>query len=274
MGLFQDQESGLPLLQRLVARLKDATRRRELSPGDWTTAMTAYALQMSEDPALLTEGLEAYADFAQIASASERQASLSRLAQFVMQRRGAGWRALLLYAMGEAEHAELCARAASFAVSLAPHEEPLPFAGAQALVELLATHEDAPAAMLDGLLLLPDARLLSCTEPLYSLPTARMRSLLSGMRSPLNSLSSAFLLRLVEGNHELADAVTDALVRMAANTPLVADIAMPIPTWAFRNPTPQPLHAWSLPEFLPRILPRLLPLLSPQQVDALRAAFV
>ena len=262
------------MLQRLVRRLQDATRRREVSAVDWPTAMVAYALHMSEEPELLHEGLTVYADFAQCVDATARRHSLARLADFVQQRRGSGWRALLLYAMGEQTQPELSERAASLAImSAAPSAaDASPLSGARSIVELLA-REDAPASMLGGLLSLPDLRFLPMLSPLFDLPRPRRQALLAGVTCTLNSLSSAFVLQMLEADPTLASEATAALLRMAGKTPLVADVALPIPTWAYKSPTPQPLHAWSLAEFLPRMLPRLEPHLSPQQIESLRVAF-
>lgn len=273
MGLFRDQESELSALQRLVARLKDSARRAELPAAEWPMAMAAYGLHMSADPALLQEGSAVYEDFKRCAAPAARLSSLTQLAQFVTRQRGKGWQALLLYAMGEDAQPALCARAATLAATLAPPAEGAPFAGVCAVVQLLA-QESAPPAMLGALLALSDTRLLPALQPLSELPSARRRVLLAGVDATLNSLSAAFLLQQLETDPALAEEVTNALCRMAAQTPLVADIAMPIPTWQFAKPIPQPLHAWSLPEYLPRMLPRLRPHLSPLQIESLQRAFV
>lgn len=275
MGLLNDRESDLPPLQRLIVRLQDATRRRDLPVEEWPTALVAYALHISEDPALLgEESLAIYADFVTLAPVETRKNSLSNLAGFVTRRRGAGWRALLLYAMGETTCPELCARAATLAISLAPPVEGQPpLVGASAVAGLLAA-ATAPPAMLSALLSLPDLRLLPALQPLLALPLPRMRALLAPLSCTLNTLSSAFLLQALETRPaDLADHIVAALVRLATRTPLVADIALPLPTWAYTAPTPQPLHAWSLPEYLPRILPRLQPHLTPAQLSTLHTAF-
>ena len=280
MGLLRDRESELPLLQRLVARLQDAARRPELPAEEWPTAIVAYALHMSEDPSLLSaeDGLSVYADFVQATPPAQRASALGNLAAFVSSRRGSGWRALLLFALGEAASPELCTRAATLAITQAPPVGPgvqPPLVGASAVVQLLLEHAAPPPALLSALLSLPDMRLLPALQPLAELPPARLCPLLAGLTGSLNHLSAACLLQLLEARpSELAESVTAALVRLAAHTPLVADIALPLPTWAFKSPTPQPLQAWSLPEYLPRLLPRLQPHLTPGQLTALREAFV
>lgn len=274
MGLFRDQEEDLPELQRLVSRLNDPARRRELSPEEWGLAVVAYGLHLSQDPALLNpDSLAVYADFVNGAPAELRLSSLNRLALYVSQRKGDGWRALLLYAMGESANTSLCTRAATLAATYAAPSEEVRFAGVQAIVELLA-RDDAPPAMLGALLALSDTRPLPQLEPLCRLPQPRIRALLAALNSTLNSLSAAWLLQLLETTPTLAQDITETLARLASHTPLVADIVLPIPTWAYEKPTPQPLHAWTLAEYLPRMLPRLSQHLTPAQLHTLRATFV
>ena len=277
MGLLRDNESELPQLQRLVARLQAPARRRELPAQEWPTAMAAYALHHSEDTAALL-GDEArciYADYVQHTPQAAREDALNHLAAFISRRRGSGWRALLLYALGESTCAELSARAATLATTLAPPpaDGQPPLAGAAAAVGLLARAE-APSAILGALLSLPELRLLPALHPLAELPLPRQRALLSALGCTLNSLSAACLLHLLETHPaELAEPITAALARLAQRTPIVADIALPLPTWAFASPTPQPLHAWTPQEYLPRLLPRLQPHLTPHQLDTLQRAF-
>ena len=273
MGLFRDRESELSALQRLVARLKDAARRHELSAAEWPLAMLAYALEMSEDPALLSpESRENYAAFARQTSADARQSSLAQLGQFISARRGRGWRALLLSALNEPE-AALSARAATLALTLAPPAETERFAGAAAIVQLLAQEPAAPPCMLSALLDLSDLRLLPLLKPIYALPEPHAAALLAGLSGTLNSLSAEFLLQLLEAQPTLAPHITAALQRIAARTPLVADLVYPIPTWAYTQPAPQPLHAWTLPEYLDRMRPRLSPHLNTEQLHSLESSF-
>lgn len=277
MGLMRDQESELPMLRRFVARLQDPARRCELSAEEWPTALIAYSLHLSEDPALLgDEARSVYADFVRLVPAPARESSLTKLAAFVSRSQGAGWRALLLYAVGETAAPAICARAATLAATLAPPAAAgqSPLVGAAAIVAL-AEREPAAPAMLSALLSLPDLRLLPALEPLATLPPQRLAQLIAGLSCPLNSLSAACMLHLLDTHPtELAPGITAALAAMAKRTPLVADIALPLPTWAFASPTPQPLHAWSLPEYLPRLLPRLKPHLTPAHLATLHSAFV
>ena len=275
MGLFRDRESELSGLERLVARLKDAARRPDTSAEEWPLAMLAYSLHMSEDPALTEEGGAVYADFVAHTPPSVRRGSLAQLGQFITRRRGRGWKALLLYALGESADATLSHAAATMAISLAEPEGETRFTGAQAMVDLLCTRGDAPAALLSALLGLSDLRLYPLLKPLTeTLNEARWAALLAGLDTTLNSLSAACLQDVLEHYPALAEAITTALIRMVGKTPLVADLIYPIPTWAYENPAPQPLHAWSLQDYLPRLRPRLQPHLSLEQMQRLKAAFV
>lgn len=272
MGLFSNREAELTELQRMVVRVKDPARRHELSAEDWPVAMVGYTLQMSEDPALLgDEGKEVYAAFAQAASSEARLSAFAQMSRFITARRGEGWRALLLYALCEPYHT-LCTRVATLVLNMAPNTEAERFAGAAALVNLVAQQGASPG-VLCALLHVADLRLLPLLEPLYHLPQSRAEALLRGLTVAVNSLSSAFLLSLLEAQPGLAPAITEALVRMAARTTLVADIVYPMPTWAYRQAAPQPLHAWTRQEFLPRMRPRLMPYLSAEQMQSLEVAF-
>ena len=273
MSMFRDREADLSELQRLVVKLADPARHAELMPEEWPLAMVAYALHLSEDADLLSSStLALYASFVQHAPAAARAAALSQLAGFITSRRGAGWRTLLLFALGEAQDAALGTRAATLTLQLAPPSPEERFTGAAALAEQL--RQGGPAFMLSALLSAADLRLLPLLTPLCSLPPERMQALLTSLDTTLNSLSAALLLHILEAQPQLAGELTAALVRLAEHTPLVADLVYPIPTWAYGNPAPQPLHAWTLPEYLPRLLPRLTPHLSAPQIQMLRDAFV
>lgn len=270
MGLFRDRETELSQLQRLALQIKEPSRRQKLDASTWPLAMLAYALEMSEDPALLGEqSREVYAAFAAHVAPTARKSSLAQLGQFVSSRRGMGWRALLLYAVGEADEPELSARAATLALTLAPSGEEERFVGAAAVVQLVAQAPSAPPAILSALLDISDLRLLPLLDPLYSVSQAHAETLLVGLHGTLNSLSSAFLLQLLEAQPSLAASITATLMRLAEHTPLVADLVYPMPTWAFAQPAPQPLHAWTLPEYMERMRPRLAPHLSPEQLRSL-----
>lgn len=274
MSMFRDRETELSEVQRLVAKLAEPSRRHELSAAEWPLAMVAYALQMSEDPALLgDDALAAYAAFVQCVPAPARRESLAQLAQFITARRGAGWRALMLYVVGESADPALCGRAAAHVLTLAAPGEDERFAGAAALVQLMCAQQGASPAVLGALLAVSDMRLLPLVQLLRALPLQELQRLIRGLSCTLNSLSAECLLQLLEAQPALAEDVCSALARMAAATPLVADLVYPMPVWAYEQPAPQPLHAWTLQEFLPRMLPRLQPHMTAQQLDALQPAF-
>lgn len=273
MGLFRDREADLTELQRLILRIREPGRRAELGAGQWATAMVAYALEMCEDPNLLNEGLEIYAAYVQKVPEADRAAALSRLGSFISGRRGEGWRALLLFTQGEFAAPRLCSRAAMLALTLAAPAGNTRLAGAAALVRLVEQGSASPA-VLSALLSVADLRLLPLVAPLCALPAEQMAPYLDGLNTTLNSLSAEWLLRLLEARPTLAPGVTAALVRLAGQTPLVADLVYPMPTWAYTRPAPQPLHAWTLPEFLPRMRARLAPHLTAEQMRLLEGAFV
>lgn len=255
-------------LRRLVLRVKDPARRAGIAPAEWPTAIVAYALELSEDPELLSEGAEIYASFAQQVPLPERAGALAQLGRFITSRRGEGWRALLLFAQGESQDMQLSARAATMALSLAPPSETSRFTGAAALAHLVEQGLATPG-ILSALLSVSDLRLLPLLAPLCALPAARLTPLLEGLSTTVNSLSAEWLLRLQEAQPDLEPLITAAFIRLASQTPLVADLIYPIPTWAYTNPAPQPLHAWTLPEFLPRMKSRL----HADQLRALAPAF-
>lgn len=275
MGMFRDRESDLSDLQRLIAKISEPGRRAELSPGEWPQAMVAYALQLSDDPALLGPEMQAaYADFVSNCTPRTRLAAIAQLAGFVRMRRGGGWRALLPAALGESADAAVCVYAATQVLTLAPPSEDERFTGAAALVHHLLKPA-APSAMLTALLSTADLRLLPLLEPLSHRPQAHLQALLDTLpaATPLTSLASAWLLHLAEAEAAPIESIAAAFARMAACTPLVADLVYPIPAWAYENSTPQPLHAWSREDFLPRILPQLAPRLTPARLATLRSAF-
>lgn len=274
MSMFRDREDDLSEIQRLVAKLAEPAGRRAFSADEWALAMAAHALRLSDDPDQPdAAALDLYAEFTQAAPAHTRRSSLERVAQFVAARRGAGWKSLLLYALGESHSPALSRRASLLALTLAPPEQDKRFTGAAALVHLMSTHTSATPAMLGALLSVSDLRLLPELAPLSRLTTARVEALLRGLETTLNSLSAACLQQLLEAHPELAEAVTQALLRLAADTPMVADLVYPMPTWAYENPAPQPLHAWELPEYLDRMRPWLTPHLTPEQMQRLQQAY-
>ncbi len=272
MALERDIFSELTGVSRLLSRLRDYRQRESLSPEEWCLGMVAFAIAEADQPELPGEEFPPlYAQFEKKATPEQRAQSLTQLSAFVTRQRGVGWRALLLYAVSDS-HPLLAARASTLAVTMAPPQQEIRFTGALALVQLLRTQKQPSAAIVSGLLAPADLRLLPTLTPLHDMPTDQLGSLLPALQGQLNSLSSAWLLPLAHVP-ELCEPLTLALERLASSTKLVADITCPIPTWNFASPAPQPLHAWSLPEFLPRMLPSLSPYLSSTQLQRLHTAF-
>ena len=274
MGLIRDREEELSELQRMVLRAQDPARRASLTAPEWQVAIIGYALQLCEEPDFPTaDSLAVYAAFAACVPEKERALVLVRMGQFITVRRGAGWRALLLFVQGEAAaRLELCSRAAGMALTLAQPTEDTRFAGAAALVDMVMQGQ-APAAALSAILGVADQRMLPLLQPLLTLPPERMEALLAGLRCRLNSLSAEWLLRVLESAPSLGQAVTDALARAAAGVDTVEDVVYPIPVWDYADPKPQALHGWTRAEYLPRLRARLLPHLTPEQWAALEGVF-
>ncbi len=272
MSIYQDHFASLSELERLAAMVQDPVRVHEIGADQWPMAMMAFGLLTSNDPSRLPEVAEAYGIFVSKTSPADRKSSLTMLRHFISARKGEGWRALLPYALCEPE-AALARKSGLFVAALAKPEDSEAFPGVAALVHLLATHPDAPAALLESVLGLSDMRFLPYAEKLYSADEMRLRSLLcSGVLTP-NRLSCTWLSGLLEHHPALAEPVTAQLVMMPRCGDAVLDIIVPIPSWAFEKPAAQPLHGWTLSEYFPRMAEALRPYLSPQQMDAVKAAF-
>ena len=271
--MFRDRETDLSALERLIVKLEAPERQAELSAEEWPLAIVAYALQQSEDQALLEPGSRAiYSAFEQHTEPAARAAALSRLGRFVAAQKGGGWRALLFFALCETRSAELSTRAATLTLNSAPPSAEERFTGAAALVQALTQGASTP--LLNALLSTADLRLQPLLAPLYELPVHKLALHLDTLQCTVNSLSAAYITTLLSAHPNLAENATQALVRMIGITPLVADLVYPMPTWSYTNPTPQPLHAWTPAEYLPRMLPSLKAHLTPRQIETLRAAFV
>ncbi len=272
MGLFQDNFTMLSELERLAAMVQDPVRVHEIGVDQWPLAMMACGLMTSNDPDKLPDNLAVYALFAQKTPAAARKASLAQLTRFITQRKGEGWRALLPYALAEPEPA-LARRAAMQALTLAKPEREDKLRGVTELVSLLRAREDAPATLLDALLSLSDMRILPLLEPLRALPAARLADLVNALQTSANRLSCTWLINLPALDACLCQPVTDALCRLAAGATAVLDLALPIPTWAFQNPAPQPLHGWTPPEYFARMKAALEPHLTSAQLAAVQSAW-
>ncbi len=272
MGLFQDNFSMLSELERLAAMVQDPVRVQEIGADQWPLAMMACALMTSNDPDRLEDNLSAYRLFAEKTPAASRKASLAQLTRFITARKGEGWRAILPYALMEPE-AALARKAALQVITLAQPTEQAPLRGAVELVELLVKRESAPATLLDALLSVSDMRLLPLLYPLDTLPVERLAALVNALQTTANRLSCTWLAGLAAQHAPLAQPASTALCRIAAGASVIIDLTLPMPSWAFQSPAPQPLHGWTPAEYFARMKPELEPALSAAQLAAVQAAF-
>lgn len=272
MGLYQDNFSGLSELERLAAMAHDPVRVHEIGADQWPLTMMACGLMASNDEEKLEENFDIYDIFATKTTVAARRSSLVQLSRFISGRKGEGWKSMLPYATNEDDEA-LSRKAATYVATLAQPGPEQPLAGVEELVTRLVRDEFAPTTLLDALLSMADMRLLPLLQPLLELPADRVEELLDEVEATPNRLSLTFVLRALETYPDSAESVTDALCRMAPLAPVVLDLALPVPTWAFEKPTPQPLHGWSLPEYYARMLPELTPHLDDEQLQRVKAAF-
>ncbi len=272
MSIYQDHFASLSELERLAAMVQDPVRVQEIGADQWPLAMMACALMTSNDPSRLEDNLIAYRIFAAKTPAASRKASLTQLTRFITARKGEGWRALLPYALMEPE-AALARKAAMQVATLAQPSEQAPLRGITELVELLTRRENAPTALLDALLSLSDMRVLPLLSPLAELPTARLTDLLTSLQTTANRLSCTWLVSLPAQDAALAKPATHALCRIAAGAGFILDLTLPMPSWAFKSPAPQPLHGWTPAEYFARMKPELQSTLSPTQLAAVQAAY-
>ncbi len=272
MSIYQDHFASLSELERLAAMVQDPVRVNEIGADQWPLAMMACGLMTCNDPDKLEDNLATYRLFVQKTPVTARKASLAQLSRFITARKGEGWRAMLPYALEEPE-APLARKAAMLVLTLAQPTEAEPLHGVNTLVTLLLKRADAPTALLDALLSLSDMRVLPLLYPLDGLPAARLAELVTGLRCTANRLSCTWLAALPAQQPELAQPVADALCRIAAGASIILDLTLPMPTWAFQNPAPQPLHGWTPAEYFPRMKPTLAPALSAPQLAAVQAAY-
>lgn len=259
-------------LERLAAMVRDPVRVHEIGTEEWPLAMIACGLVTCNDPERLQENLDAYAIFVSKTNAAARKGSLAQLVKFITARKGDGWRALLPYTLAEPE-AALSRAAAMQLATLAQPGSKEQLTGVVELARLLVLRDDAPPAALEALLSLSDLRVLPHIAKLSSLPVERLQRLIAALNPAGNHLSYTWALEMLSARPELAEPVTALLERMAAVTTAVIDLVLPIPTWAYAKPTPQPLHGWNRAEYFPRMLPVLSQHLSQEQISRLRSAF-
>lgn len=272
MGLYQDNFSGLSELERLAAMAHDPVRVHEIGADQWPLTMMACGLMASNDEEKLEENFDIYDIFASKTSIAARKSSLIQLSRFITGRKGEGWKSLIPYATNEPDEA-LSRKAATYVVTLAQPGPTEHLAGVQELITRLVRDDFSPTTLLDAVLSLADMRVLPLLQPLMEVSDDRMEELLDTLETTPNRLSCTFVLRALESHPTLAQEATDALCRMAPLAPVVLDLALPIPTWAFEKPTPQPLHGWTPAEYFARMLPELEPALTADQLQAVREAF-
>lgn len=280
MGLFQDQTDSLSELRRLAALVKEPARLDEIGAAQWPLAMISYGLSTCNDPGSFDYSLEIYPRFVEHTDLSTRQRTLAQLAAFITQRRGDGWRAFTNFAL--ADPAPTLRRHAAFLIAtVTPPDEGERFRGAAELLRLLrldscGSMEKLPqrTPLLDALLSLSDLRFLPLLKGyLADTPGEELARHVRALDTPPNALSCEWLLCALETYPALADEVADTLSRIAPQAAKIIDLILPVPTWQFRNPAPQPLHGWTRPEFFARMLPRLEPAVSETALARLREAY-
>lgn len=272
MGLFQDNFSMLSELERLAAMVLDPVRIHEIGEDQWPLAMMACGLVTGNDPSRLQDNLKAYSIFVQKVTPAARGAALKQLVRFITQRKGEGWRAFIPYAITEPE-ALISSAASMQLLTLAQPSATEKLHGVETLVELLINCADANTAAFSAMLGMSDMRVLPFLQKLNTLPQARLERLLDCCSPQGNHLSYQWALSLLEARPELSAPICTLLERMAATADTVLDLVLPIPTWSYEKPTPQPLHGWTRPEYFARMLPVLSKHLSEQQLASLQRAF-
>lgn len=277
MGLYTDQTNSLSELKRLAVMVMDESRRGEIGSDQWPLAIIAYGLVTCNDASRLEEGIRIYREFSSACPADVRFDTCARLAEFIRQRQGNGWRALLAFATAD-EHEGIRRQAAFLAGTLAPPDSTMAFAGFAELVRLLISPalpgQQHNAPLLDALLGTADLRLLELADSMLNrLADRDVEHLLAASRLQPNALSCEWLLHLLERKDGHAGSVADLLERRIEGCGEIVDVILPIPSWAFKNASAQPLHGWTPPEYFERMRPRLARRLSEEQLLRVEAAW-
>ena len=270
MGLYQDNFTGLSELERLAAMAHDPVRIHEIGADQWPLTMMACCMMASNDEEKQEENIAIYNIFAKKVTPAARRSGQTQLCRFIAGRKGEGWKALLPYATEEPERPLAC-KAALQMIMLAQPSPTQKLAGCEELVKRLVDH--GPTALLDALLNTADMRVLPLLKPLETLSVPRLTFLLESLECTPNRLSCTWLINVLAVQPELAEAVTSALCTMAPKAPVIMDLVLPIPTWAFEKPVPQPLHGWTPAEYFARMAEELKPHLSGEQLARVRTAF-
>lgn len=280
MGLFQDQTDSLSELRRLAALVMEPARLHEIGPTQWPLAMISYGLATCNDPDSLAYSLGIYPRFVEHADLTARQRTLSQLAAFITQRRGDGWRAFENFALADPD-ASLRRHAAFLIATITPPDEEERFRGVAELVRLLGFEEPedvdglpARTPLLDAALSLSDLRFLPLLKSLITtLPEDTLKAHLHALQTTPNALSCEWLMTVAETRPELAGDVADTLCRIAPAAEEIVDLVLPVPTWQFQKPVPQPLHGWTRAEYFARMLPRLAPKMKEEELQRTRLAY-
>jgi len=271
MAQFQQHFSSLSELQRLAALTKEKHLLKGISVEEWPLAMLACALHSSDNKLELEHSLEVYQIFCECASPQKRAYSLKQLQQFLYQRKGANYLALLPYILGD-EEMLISRQAALILISHAPSCKEIRFAGIAELIDILHKYPLAPSSILAALLSLADLRFEPMLNKLATLPNAELARHIAALDEKPNRLLYNWLLNILEQKPELAETITQALIKSAAKGGRIVDLVLPIPCWAYSKPQPQDLHGWELPEYFPRILPQLRPHVSEEQIKRIAIA--
>lgn len=272
MGLYQDNFTGLSELERLAAMAHDPVRVHEIGADQWPLTMMACGLMASNDEEKLEENFDIYDIFVGQTTVAARKSSLIQLSRFIAGRKGEGWKAMIPYATQELDDA-LSRKAATYVLTLAQPGPTEHLAGVQELVTRLVRDKFTPTTLLDAILSMADMRVLPLLQPLFEVDADRMEEFLMDLATTPNRLSLTFVLQALAVYPSLAEEATEALCRMAPLAPVILDLALPVPTWAFEKPTPQPLHGWIPAEYFARMLPELQPALDADQLQRVREAF-
>lgn len=270
MSIYQDHFAGLSELERLAAMAHDPVRVHEIGTDQWPLAMMACGLMAGNDEEKQAENLPIYTIYAEKTPAAARKGGLLQLTRFITARKGEGWKSLVPYAVMEPEPALSLKAALQIATLAQPGAEQV-LAGVQELVAL--TKQYGKGILLSAVLSLADMRVLPLLAPLTALSAEKLAPVLNGVLGTANRLSLTWLLDVLAQHPELAEEVTLCLCRTVKAGQPVLDVVMPIPTWRFEKPVPQPLHGWIAAEYFPRMFAEEQGALSREQMQRIRAAF-
>ena len=274
MGLYQDQTNALSEIKRLAALVLDPMRRLDIGDDQWPLAIIAYGLATCNN-FKYQESLEIYQTFESKCPSQEiRCRCLLQLAQFVRQRQGNGWRALLPFAIADSDET-VCRQAAFLTITLAEPSSDESFVGAVELLKLIVAPScKNPQALLDALLGLGDLRFMPYLDKFAAaVRPAQLQAFLEKSSAIPNALSCGWMLKLLDSQPSLTDTLVRCFIAMPARAEQILDVVVPIPSWKFKNSSIQPLHGWSRPEYFARMLNQFSRNLSPQQIENIRAAW-